>query len=122
MDGPLAAASELEVTSRRDGAFTVVALAGELDMSTTSVLEEALKDLDRPGAIVLDLADLTFVDSHGLRAIFGYAATRELVLVRPHPHVARVLALTRSDRVLRIEDTLETALATSNGSQRAQRR
>lgn len=122
MDGSLAAASELEVTSRRDGAFTVVALAGELDMSTTSVLEEALKDLDRPGAIVLDLADLTFVDSHGLRAIFGYAATRELTLVRPHPHVARVLALTRSDRVLRIEDTLETALATSNGSQRAQRR
>src|SRR5262245_23480655 len=122
MDAPPSATSELEVTSHENGEVTVLALAGELDMSTTSLLDEALDGLDSQRAIVLDLARLTFIDSHGLRAIFGHAATRELILARPHPHVARVLALTSSDRVLRIEDTLETALATSDGSKRAQRR
>jgi anti-sigma B factor antagonist len=115
MDAPVSATSELEVTRHGHGAVTVIALAGELDMSTTLLLDEALENLDERGAIVLDLGDLTFIDSHGLRAIFGYAATRELILARPHPHVARVLALTKSDRVLRIEDTLEASLATRNG-------
>jgi anti-anti-sigma factor len=84
-------------------------------MATTPLLEEALDGPGANGSVVLDLGELTFVDSHGLRAIFERAATHDLVLVRPHPTVARLLALTRGERVLRIEDTLETVLAGGNG-------
>jgi anti-anti-sigma factor len=106
----LPAASGLKVTSQGNGEVATLALAGELDMSTTPLFSEALDGLEHRGAVILDLGDLTFIDSHGLRAIFGYAATCELILARPHPHIARVLSLTSSDRVLRIEETLEGAL------------
>ena len=111
MTAPPPAASELQVTSRVKGEVTLLALAGELDMATTPLLSEALEGVDGKGAVILDLADVTFVDSHGLRAIFGYAVAHELVLARPHPHIARVLSLTKSERLLRIEETLEAALA-----------
>ena len=110
-----ALASEFEVTRQGNGEVTMLALAGELDMSTTPVLDEVLEGLDRSGAVILDLGELTFIDSHGLHALFGFAATHDLILARPHPHIARVLLLTKSDRVMRIEDTLEAALAIRNG-------
>ena len=114
MSAQRTAASELEITSKGNGEVAILALAGELDMSTTPLLDEALDGLGPSRAVIVDLSDLTFLDSHGLRALFGHASTQELILARPHPHVARVLALTRSDRVIRIEDTLEAAHAIHN--------
>ena len=115
MDTPV---SELEVTRQGNGEVAVLALAGELDMATTQLLDQALDGVGREVAVILDLGDLTFIDSHGLHALFAFAATHDLILVRPHPHIARVLSLTKSERVLRIEETLEAALATGDGSGR----
>ena len=115
MDAP---ASELEVTRQGNGEVAMLVLAGELDMATTPLLDEALDRLDTRGTVILDLCDLTFIDSHGLHALFGFAATHDLIIARPHPHVARVLSLTRSERMLRIEETLGAALATGDGSRR----
>jgi anti-sigma B factor antagonist len=53
----------------REGAATVVEIAGELDIATVPELKEvAYAELDRPEctALVLDLADLTFLDSTGI--------------------------------------------------------
>lgn len=118
MNGPRPATSELQVTPQGNGEVAMLTLAGELDMATAPLLSEALDGLDGGSAVILDLGEVTFVDSHGLRAIFGYAATHELILARPHPHIVRVLSLTKSERVLRIEETLEAALANGNGSRR----
>ena len=115
MEAALTAATALAVTNQGDGEVTILSLAGELDLSTTPLLDESLNRLDRRGPVVLDLGELTFIDSHGLRALFGYAARQELIVARPHPHVARVLSLTKSDRVMRIEDTLEAALPRPQG-------
>jgi anti-sigma B factor antagonist len=116
MNAPLPAASELQVTAQGDREVTMLALAGELDMATTPLLDEALDRLDTRRTVILDLCDLTFIDSHGLHTLFGFAATHDVILARPHPHIARVLSLTKSERVLRIEETLDAALATGNGS------
>lgn len=118
MEAPRPAVSALEVTRQGNGDATMLALAGELDMATTPLLDEALERLDRRHAVILDLSDLTFIDSHGLRALFGHATTLELILARPHPHIARVLSLTKSDRLMRVEDTLDAALGNGNGSRR----
>jgi anti-sigma B factor antagonist len=48
-----------------------VGLEGELDMSSVAVLEEHLRRVEQDGnsAVMLDLRDLTFIDSSGLQAI-----------------------------------------------------
>jgi anti-sigma B factor antagonist len=110
MGTPYQLSGELQLTRQEDGPVTVLALAGELDLATTPQLDQALEEVNGRGTIVLDLDDLTFIDSHGLHAIFRRALTHDLIVARPPPNIARVLALTKGDRILRIEDTLEAAL------------
>jgi anti-anti-sigma factor len=79
----------------------VVAPNGELDISTCPALAGYLQA--PPGdVLVVDLADLTFLDSSGLGLI--HAARREacrtggsLVVSRPTPSVRRVLEITGLD-------------------------
>jgi anti-sigma B factor antagonist len=49
---------------------TTIALGGELDMATAPLLEERLvrAESDGPKAILIDLRELTFMDSTGLHA------------------------------------------------------
>ena len=62
-----------------DGDRTSVLLEGELDMaSATAVVEAVTEALDQGAqAIVLDLRDLTFMDSSGLRVFFDLRARAE---------------------------------------------
>jgi anti-anti-sigma factor len=48
-------------------------LAGELDMHSVEVLNEALAGMSGDGQATLDLSDLTFLDSSGLHAIVAFA-------------------------------------------------
>jgi len=58
------------------------------------------------GPVILDLSQVTFVDSSGLGAIVGamklLAPARALELAAMTPNVARVFRLTRMDSVFRI--------------------
>jgi anti-anti-sigma factor len=92
---------ELLVDDRDDGARHTVALRGELDLGTAADLEAAILGLCAGGAteIVLDLSELSFVDSAGLRAIVSARAMCEqhdcsLVLVHPRAQVKRLFELT----------------------------
>lgn len=84
----------LEVRIGRDGR---AALSGELDILTVPRLEEALATSTDGGALILEVADLTFIDSTGLRAIVRLAGRREalgpVILSRPTPHVLEVLQI-----------------------------
>ena len=79
----------------------VIALRGELDAYTCRGLAESL--IGPPGSlIVIDLSELTFMDSSGIGAI--HAARRGaiedggyLVVSRPSPMVHRVLEITGLD-------------------------
>ena len=82
-------------------------LSGELDIATAPRFEEALRraEAERPETIVVDLSELAFMDSTGLRSIVsadGRAreAGRRLVLVRGSEMVQRVMRLTRLDERL----------------------
>ena len=62
----------LEVQSLPTGEGTViVALTGEVDLSSVSVLERELEHLSDIGArrIVIDATDLTFIDASGIAAL-----------------------------------------------------
>ena len=79
--------------SRPDGG-TELKIVGELDVATAPQLTEALRDL-QGGEVVLDLSELTFLDSCGTRALLELARTRNgngpVVLLDPSRAVARLL-------------------------------
>src|SRR3954453_14655747 len=61
-------ASAIEVSAVVSEKTAIVHVAGELDLATAPELEEGLHGLEREGArIVLDLSQLRFIDSTGLR-------------------------------------------------------
>jgi anti-anti-sigma factor len=89
------------VTSYDFDGGRVFSLRGELDASTCGTLTQRL--IGAPGSlIVVDLRDLSFMDSSGLGAI--HRARRKalkeggtLVVCRPSPMVTRVLEITGLD-------------------------
>lgn len=60
----------LSVDLKHDDDVLVVRISGELDMATAVVLEDAMRPYLGPHTSVsYDLADLTFIDCAGLRAL-----------------------------------------------------
>ena len=89
---------------------TVLKLQGELDVATAPALEASLASAfaGDPSSMVVDLSDLTFLDSTGIRVLVSAGRQAEdagcsLVLLAPTAQVLRVLRLTGVDRLLAIE-------------------
>ncbi|MGZ6804263.1 MAG: STAS domain-containing protein [Nocardioidaceae bacterium] len=95
----------IEVTREED--VPVVAVAGELDMSTAPDLSDALDELVAEPKVVVDLAKLEFIDSTGLAALLGaHRAMQQnggtLELRSPQPMVVNVVETTGLDAVFEI--------------------
>jgi anti-anti-sigma factor len=93
----------LEIESNDDGVVTV---RGDLDMGTIGELTLVLEQIE--GTIVLDLGEVTFLDSSGLQGmVAAHQAARErgddLILRRPSPPVCRILEITDLNGVFVIE-------------------
>lgn len=81
----------------------IVVPAGELDLESAHALDSEVRDLRRSGAehVVVDLRQLGFVDSTGLRVLLSLRndAKRDraqLTLIRGRSEVQRVFHLTRT--------------------------
>lgn len=103
--------AELRVSVAHDDQETVVAIAGELDMSTAEVLSGAVTEELRqsPSRLVLDLAELTFCDSLGLGTLVVLSRTARmqqtyLVVRNPSPFFTRMLDVTGVRPGLNIAD------------------
>jgi anti-sigma B factor antagonist len=88
----------------RNGSSAVVRPAGDLDLDTVHRVESALAELREVGcgSLVLDLRDLTFMDSTGLRLVIRWhTAARdegfEFAIVPGPDVVQRVFRLTGMD-------------------------
>jgi len=85
------------------GSTAVVSLSGELDVAGSNLLEDELSRLAAdhdPRSVVLDLRDLDFMDSTGLRLVVmadadARAAGRRFAVVRGGDSVQRVFEITR---------------------------
>jgi len=102
--------AEVAVETRIHDDTVVVALAGEIDISTsqlvTDAIDEALEGRTRPDVLCCDLTNVTFLDSTGISALLaGRRASEdagtEMVLVGSHGNVRRVLQLSRVDSLFR---------------------
>lgn len=63
----------LEIERGQDGDREVVRVAGEIDMSTAEQLRDVLAPLANGSPVTIDLADVAFMDSTGLHAIWMFA-------------------------------------------------
>ncbi len=108
----------LDVTTEQRGDQLRIALAGELDIVNAPNLEDKLAAIEADAAdtLILDLRDLDFIDSTGLRALIAAnerarSAGRRLVVVRGAKAVDRLLALTQLDQRLEIVDDPDAVAA-----------
>ena len=102
------------------GDAVVIALTGELDVAGSAVVEHELERIraedDDPRAIVLDLRELEFMDSTGLRLVVLADAQarqdgRRLALVRGNEEVHRVFEITRMTDRLTFLDSVDQVRA-----------
>ena len=84
-----------------------VAARGDLDRSTVELLDQALVEAEATDAhaIVVDLSELTFMDSTGLQLLLkayarSQADSNRLSLVRGPERVQRVFRMTGTERLL----------------------
>lgn len=107
----------LEVETVEGDGLVRLVLQGELDLSTVSKVEEELRRAEaaEPDLLALDLSQLTFLDSTGLRLIVtadqrAREQGRRLAIVKGPDPVQRVFAITRLDeRLEMVEDAASLA-------------
>lgn len=61
----------LEITMDRDGDDVRLIVAGEIDLETSGSLSEALSEVVTSRRVSLDLTDVEYMDSTGLRTILA---------------------------------------------------
>ncbi len=87
----------------------VFAVSGELDAHTAPELATALDGVDRSLDVVLDLAELEFMDSSGLRVIISTnnvlsESGGSLLLRRPSRAVQRILSISGLEGHIAVAD------------------
>jgi anti-anti-sigma factor len=99
-------------TKRPSGTDVVeVPLDGDVDIASADEIEARIRnaEAEQPSVILIDLREVSFLDSSGLRLILGAAvraeaAGRRLVLVRGRERVQRVFELTNLQSRLEFVD------------------
>ncbi len=103
--------SHFRLEVRRQGAATVIAVSGELDLASSPALQD---ELDRAAGsdsqmLIIDLRELDFMDSTGLSVLVrAHQRTeeqgRQLAMVKGPQQVQRLLSLTGvADRLTLVE-------------------
>jgi anti-sigma B factor antagonist len=116
----------LTIEVRHEQGCTIVAVAGEIDVSTVTGLRERLFDIAASGhPLVVDLDQVRFIDSVGLSVLVGTANRAaaqgsSLQVVCAPPKIHALLSVTGLDRRIALARTLDEALAaartTSSGT------
>lgn len=97
----------------------LVRLEGDLDLNVTDYLRNSLEDMldkNKTKHLVINLRNVTFIDSSGLGVILGRynrvsAQGGQVSLVGAKPHVRRVLALSGLLTIMKEYSSEEAALS-----------
>ena len=106
----------LTIRVRREQGYAIVAVAGEVDIATVTRLRESLFELAASGrTLVVDLDQVSFIDSAGLAALVGAARRAaahgaSLQVVCARPRTRQLFRLTGLDGPVPLARTLDGAL------------
>lgn len=105
---------DLQLSTARRGSFTVLTVAGDVDLGTAGSLAEEviMATSDGSGDLVIDLGGVTFLDSSGLKVLVSTQKRTEqaggsMSLVAVPRVVMRVLTVTALDKVFAIYDSVD---------------
>ena len=114
---------ELEIKNQSDQ-ITRLAIRGRLDTAGVGKVELRFTSLSVPRAkpLLLDMSEVTFVSSLGLRMLLTVAKALDqrgvkMVLLSPQPAVQQVLNLSGFDQLMPVHNDEGTALAFLAGSE-----
>ena len=98
----------LNIKKNHDGDKLCVALEGRLDTTTAPELEASLKeDLDAVNELVIDLAQLEYISSAGLRVLLAAQKTMmkqgSMVVTNPNDVISEIFEVTGFSTILTIE-------------------
>jgi anti-sigma B factor antagonist len=109
--------TQLSIETRIQPGGILLKLSGELDMATAPHLEREIASASdsQPQAIVLDLRELDFIDSTGLRTLIteherSLQSGRTFALVQGSKQVDRLMSITRVSEHLQIVSSPEEIL------------
>jgi anti-anti-sigma factor len=110
--------------TRQDGELAALEVSGEVDMANAERVRSALVDTVPAGCttIVLDLANLLYLDSAGVRMLFEvseHLAGEGIALAAsapPDSSVRKILAITRLDTLVPVRDSIDEAAAAAASS------
>jgi len=98
----------------------VVRPVGEVDVFTAPLLRERLVELVEGGArrVIVDLSEVSFLDSTGLAVLVGvWQRLRNhdgfFAVAAANERIERVLRTTRLDQSLKLHDTVDEAVVSS---------
>jgi anti-sigma B factor antagonist len=118
---------EFAVEHRAEKDLTVVTISGEIDVFTSPRLREELLDIIEGGSphLVIDLGEVTFLDSTGLGVLVGIyhrlrARDGSMSFVGVNDRVRRVFHVTQLTKIFVLHNSLEEALAAHERSQSSQ--
>ncbi len=116
----------MQLTTHQFADTLVVAPAGRIDHRSAAELEATLLPLlssaaERQGAVVLDFAGVDYISSVGLRVLMiaarqMRAAQARLSVAALQSVVAEIFSISRFDKVLTVNATLEDALAQASNA------
>ena len=90
-----------------------IVASGDIDVAGGPILDAVIIEqeqaLDGTAAIVIDLTDVTFIDSSGLRSLLGASRraderSAQVVLRSPSPAVQRLLEITGTSTQFRVDE------------------
>ena len=115
---------DLDLNVREDGSYSVLEVAGEIDVYTAPKLREKLIELVNEGKfhLVVDLEKVDFLDSTGLGVLVGgLKRVRNhdgaLELVCTQDKILKIFRITGLTKVFSIHASVADAIAGSGGEQ-----
>lgn len=108
----------LDVEVERTDGVAVLHARGELELATATQFQSALTELiEDGGVVVVDCAEVTFIDSSALRVLVQARLRLEssalLRLIIPRPSIRRIFELSGLAPEFSIYDSFEDALRAS---------
>ena len=98
----------LNISKTREDSKLCVAVEGRLDTTTAPELEASLKeDLENVTDLVIDLSDLEYISSAGLRVLLAAQKTMmkqgKMVVTHPNEVISEIFEVTGFSDILTIE-------------------
>ncbi|MCO8127976.1 STAS domain-containing protein [Acidimicrobiia bacterium EGI L10123] len=105
----------MEITTDRRDDYVVCRPHGELDAYTADELCDSVAAITNPDIVVIDLSEVSFMDSTGLGRLIGAVrrtgdAGGDVAVCSPSPFLHRLLETVGFDRIVPVTDTVDGAV------------